>query len=257
MKYHSRKIAFAALLTSIALGHQAPSQNPDSSLKPLYQATGNEAVLEGTITVAGKIPSGKKLDMIADPVCVELNQDPIWQPILVNGDKLQDVVVFVKKGEPLEIYRFEQPSSQVVLEHQNCQYSPHVFGIRVGQQLVVNNRDMTHHNTHPVPKNNQEWNQTQPAGGAPLVKSFVRPEVPFLIKDNQHPWEKSYVGVFSHPFFAVSDEFGNFQIRGLPPGTYTLVAWHETLAQQDVEVTLVPGEIRKIDFTFKPVVLKP
>ncbi|HEV8368683.1 MAG TPA: carboxypeptidase regulatory-like domain-containing protein [Pyrinomonadaceae bacterium] len=257
MNPHMWKIGIAALLITLAWGHQAASQNPDSPSKPLYQPTGNEAVLEGTISINGVVPSPKKIDMSADSICVQLNKDPIWQPILVNGDKLQNVLVFIKKGDPLEVYRFEQPDSDVLLEHRDCEYLPHILGMRVGQRLVINNRDLTQHNTHPTPRSNPEWNQSQPANSEPLVKSFARTEVSIPFKDNQHPWERAYVAVLDHPFFAVTDAFGNFQIRGLPPGTYTLVAWHETLAQQDVEITLVPGEIRKVDFTFKPIVLKP
>jgi hypothetical protein len=57
--------------------------------------------------------------------------------------------------------------------------------------------------------------------------------------------------VFAHPFFAVSDQLGNYEIRGLPAGTYKLVAWHEKLGEQELEITVVPGESRKIDFTFE------
>jgi hypothetical protein len=88
-------------------------------------------------------------------------------------------------------------------------------------------------------------------GGAPLVKMFARQEVPIPFKCNQHPWEKAYVGVFNHPFFAISDMFGRYEIRGIPPGSYKLVAWHEKLGEQETEITLVPGEVRNLDFAFK------
>jgi hypothetical protein len=54
----------------------------------------------------------------------------------------------------------------------------------------------------------------------------------------------------AHPFFAVSDESGRFEIRGLPPGTYKLVVWHERLGEQELEITVTPGETRNADFTF-------
>ena len=84
----------------------------------------------------------------------------------------------------------------------------------------------------------------------PVVKIFTRPEMFIPFKCNQHPWEKAYVSVMDHPFFAVSDGLGRFEIRGLPPGSYTLVVWHERLGEQQVEITLSPGENRNADFTF-------
>jgi hypothetical protein len=125
--------------------------------------------------------------------------------------------------------------------------------MRVGQVLRILNGDPTAHNTHPTPKLNVEWNQTQPPGGEPLTKTFARQEQLVPFKCNQHPWEKGWVGVMAHPFFAVSDEIGKYEIRGLPPGTYTLVAWHEGLDDQQVEITLAPGEIRRFDFAFSVV----
>src|SRR4030095_6262499 len=96
------------------------------------------------------------------------------------------------------------------------------------------------HNTHPVPQNNPEWNQTQPPGSPPLVKTFKRPEKLVPFKDNQHPWQRAYVRVVEHPFFAVSDEQGNFKIEGLPPGQYKVVAWHERFGEKSVDITLLP-----------------
>ena len=112
------------------------------------------------------------------------------------------------------------------------------------------NSDNTHHNTHPVPKINAEWNQTQPPQSAPIVKAFSHEEALIPVKCNQHPWEKAFLGVLNHPFFAISSETGSYEIRGLPPGTYKLVGWHEAFDEQELEITLGPGETRRIDFTF-------
>ena len=193
----------------------------------------------------------KRYDMTADPVCVEQNRKPVYtNDLLVNEQRVLNTFIYVKDGEPLNNFRFEVPESEVTLAHVNCSYSPHVLGIRVGQRLSIVNSDATVHNTHPTPKLNPEWNMSQAAGGPPYVTTFNRQELFIPIKDNQHPWERAYLGVFDHPFFAVSDNFGSYEIRGLPPGKYTLVAWHERLGKQELEITVVPGESQKIDFTF-------
>jgi hypothetical protein len=62
---------------------------------------------------------------------------------------------------------------------------------------------------------------------------------------------RSYVGVLPHPFFAVTGADGAFQLTGLPPGTYTVEAWHETLGRQTQSVTIGAKEAGAVAFTFK------
>lgn len=226
-----------------------PQTPAEQSEKPLYRPTGKEAALVGSITVPGKTPKPMKIDMAADPICMQVNPNPERQPFVTNEGGLLDAFVYLK-GESLQAYKFALPDSDVILQHVNCQYAPHVFGLRVGQKFIVLNNDPTHHNTHPVPKINQEWNQTQAPAGEPIVKTFAREEAMIPIKCNQHPWEKTYVGVMSHPFFAVSDQLGNYEISGLPAGTYKLMVAHEAFSEQELEITLAAGEIRRVDFVF-------
>lgn len=235
----------AALLDSVFV-----SQTPaPPSEKPLYRTTGNEATLFGLITVKGTRPKLKKIDMAADPVCGEINHKREQEWLLTNDDKLMNAFVYVT-GDPVKAHRFELPASDVALQRVNCQFSPRVFGLRVGQNLVIWNRDPTHHNVHPVPKLNVEWNFTQAPQSPPVVKTFAREEALILIKCNQHPWERAFVGVMDHPFFAVSNELGSYEISGLPAGSYKFVAFHEAFEEQQMEITLVAGENRRIDFTF-------
>lgn len=237
------------LVPALALSSPAAAQTPPE--KQLYQPRGNEAVLAGTIMVNGPIPKPPRIEMSADPVCFELNPRAQLKWIVTNGNRLQNALVYIKNSAAFEAYRFELPDSEVVLQRRNCEYSPHVLALRVGQRLAIVNSDQTVHNTHPTPKLNQEWNASQAPQSPPLMKTFTRSELLIAFKCNQHPWERAYVSVFDHPFFAVSDELGNFEIRGLPAGTYTLVVWHEKLGEQEVELTVVAGENRKVDFTFE------
>lgn len=240
-------LGIAALLAVAAL-----SAGQEASVlvaKKPYVRTGYEVTLSGTITLTGKRPKPLRIDTSADPVCSQVNPDISTEWIVGQKGKLANVFVYVK-SEALNAYTFEQPTSEAVLEHKGCSYVPHVLGIRVGQLLTIVNGDPTTHNTHPTPKINGEWNQSQPSGGTPITKSFKHGEMFIPFKCNQHPWEKAYVGVFDHPFFAISDEFGNYRIEGLPPGQYTVVAWHERFAEKTIEITFVPGEARDISFSF-------
>ncbi len=244
-------LLFLVFLSSGSLAAlQDRKQETPAPNKPLYQPTGNEATLTGSIIANGEVPRAMRYDMTADPVCVEINRDPVYlEDLLVSQQRVVNTFVYVK-SEALNAYRFDVPDSEVTLAHKNCGYSPRILGIRAGQRLAIVNNDPTAHNTHPTPKYNPEWNMSQAVGSEPFLKSFSRAEQFIPVKDNQHPWERAMVGVFDHPFFAVSDEFGNFEIRGVPPGKYKLVVWHERLGEQEMEITILGGENRKIDFTF-------
>lgn len=228
----------------LSVGQEA---NVSATRKP-YVRTGYEVMLSGTITLTGKRPKPRQIDMSADPVCYDVNADPNTDSVVGQKGKLANVFVYVK-SETLSAYTFAQSHGEALLQHKGCRYVPHLLGLRVGQLLTILNSDPTTHNTHPTSKLNAEWNQSQPPGGT-LTKSFEHAELAISFKDNQHPWEKAYVGVFDHPFFAISDEFGNYRIEGLPPGRYTVVAWHETFGEKTVDYTFVPGEARDISFNF-------
>jgi hypothetical protein len=222
-----------------------------SAGKRAYVRTGNEGKLSGTITFGGKRLKPRRIDMSADLVCYQVNPEPKTEEIVGSKGKLGNVFVYVT-GATLDSYTFDQPGSPVVLEHKGCRYVPHVLGLQVGQPLTILNRDPTYHNSHPTSSNNPEWNQTQSPGSPPLKTTFAQPDF-VRFKDNQHPWQEAYVGVFAHPFFAISDQSGNYRIEGLPPGQYTVVVRHETLGEKAFEITLVPGESRDLNISFDSV----
>ena len=114
----------------------------------------------------------------------------------------------------------------------------------------IANSDPTTHNIHPLPKTNREWNISMPPKSENLKRSFSQPEI-IPVKCNVHPWMRSYVGVFKHPFFAVSGKDGSFEIKGLPPGEYTIEAWHEKFGTQEQKLRMTPKESKTIEFTFK------
>lgn len=238
------RLAVFTLLLSLA----AVSLTTRGQEKIPYFPTGNEANVAGTIKIKGALPKPKLIDMTADPQCQDLNRKPLTESVIANQGRLANVFIYVK-GDPLNAYSFPMPDSEVILNQRACSFEPHVFGLRVGQPLRIINSDPTVHNVHPTPKLNQEWNFSQAPYAPPMVKTFPRAEVMIPIKCNQHPWMKAYAGVMNHPYFAVSDKSGKFEIRGLPAGTYKVVAWHELFGEQEMDVTLAPGENRTVDFT--------
>lgn len=213
-------------------------------------ATG--AAVRGTVHIEGKVPPAKTISMNADPACAKLHPSPVvTQEVMADakGD-LENVIVFVSDG--LGDRTFDPPSQPVVVEQKGCMYEPHVLAVRANQTLEVVNDDRTSHNIHPVPANNREWNKAEPPGSK-MDEVFAREEVAIPVKCNVHPWMRGYIAVFKHPYFAVTGKDGTFDLSNLPPGTYTIKAWHEKLGTSTQTVTIGANETKEINFVFKAI----
>jgi len=210
------------------------------------------ASVRGIVRFDGKVPVAKTISMGADPVCVKEHPSPVLaQEVMADakGD-LQNVIVFVSDG--LGDRTFDPPSQPAVVEQKGCMYQPHVLAVRANQPLELVNDDSTSHNIHPVPANNREWNKAEPPGSK-MEEAFAREEVAIPVKCNVHPWMRGYIAVFKHPYFAVTGKDGAFDLSNLPPGTYTIKAWHEKLGTATQTVTIGANETKEISFVFKAI----
>jgi plastocyanin len=204
------------------------------------------ASVSGTVKFDGTAPKPVKIDMSQDPACKGTNQS---ETLVADGGNLSNVFVYVKEG--LGNRTFDTPKDPVSLDQQGCRYHPHVLGVMVGQTLEIKNDDPTTHNIHPTPANNREWNESQPPKAAALEKTFGREEIMLPVKCNQHPWMKMYINVVKTPFYAVTGADGKYEIKGLPPGDYTLAFVQEKLGEQTQKVTLAAKDSKTVDATFK------
>jgi plastocyanin len=208
------------------------------------------AAVVGKVKFQGTLPQPVKVSMNADPSCAKLHPGPAMSQDFVTGsdNTLGNVIVFISDG--LGSRTFDMPTEEVSFEQKGCMYEPHVVALRANQKLKMMNGDNTTHNIHPIPANNREWNKAEPAGST-MEESFPREEIAIPVKCNVHPWMKSYIAVFKHPYFAVTGKDGSFQLPNLPPGEYTVEAWHEKLGTMTQKITIVAGESKTVDFTFK------
>lgn len=206
----------------------------------------------GTVKLDGTPPKMKIINMAAEPDCAKdhANSPAMTQDVLTgeNG-ALENVVVYLQ-GD-FSGYKFDEPTTPVTIDQKGCMYEPHVLALRTGQPLDVVNSDPVTHNIHPVPKDNREWNESQPPGASPIMQSFAREEVAIPVKCNVHPWMKAYMAVLNNPYFQVTGKDGSFDLKDVPPGTYKLIAWHELYGMQEQDITVGPKESKAATFTFK------
>ena len=198
--------------------------------------------IQGKITFDGKAPKMKSLRMDADPVCVANNEVAPRREwlILDENNGLKNVLVFVKESSAGSSLagEFNLPENPAVIDQNGCIYVPHVLGVMVGQKLDILNSDGTLHNIHALPKVNKEFNNAMPRSKKRMTVQFDKSEAPFKVKCDVHPWMGAFIGVFDHPYFAVTGDDGSYVISGLEPGVYVIEAWHEKLGSQTANVTV-------------------
>lgn len=204
--------------------------------------------LRGTVRFEGPLPSPTKIPVAGFPECANPRQEDT--DVLVRDGFVQNAFVYIKSG--LEDYAFPEESGEVVLDQKGCLYEPRVIGLRVGQTVVVKNSDAMLHNVHAQPKRSRSFNLAMTKGAQDLRKSFSEPEVMVGFRCDVHPWMRAYAGVLPHPAFAVTDANGQFEIKNIPPGTYTVAIWHERLGLMQQEVSLDPQEQKTISFVMPP-----
>jgi len=233
--------------------------NKNGSGSEAVAYSGPTGTVTGVVSFNGTAPAPKKIDSSADPVCGQKNPNLETEDTVVKDGKLANVFVYIKDGTTTDgkkvgDFKWDTPTTAAQLDQNGCHYRPHVLGVQTNQKISITNSDPTTHNIHPTPKQNPEWNQSQPNGAAPIEKSFARYEVLVPVKCNQHPWMKSYIGVMKTPFFAVSADNGSFTIKGVPAGKYTVAAWHEGGAEgttKTIEVTVPANGSATADFAFE------
>jgi hypothetical protein len=245
-----RLVVFSILaLGLIGCGRSADKTAPAPPAPPVDPATA--ATVIGTVKFEGAPPVLSPIDMSAAPACVKANPKPVVPPVVVKGahDALANVVIFVKSG--LGHYRYPAPQTPVVLDQEGCMYVPRVVALMVGQPFEVANHDLTLHDVHPMLRNNPSWDRSQLPGSAPVKSTFASPEFAASIGCMIHPWMQAYLFVFDQPYFAVTSKDGDFALKNLPPGTYTIEAWHEGNEPIDQTVVLGAKESKSISFTFQ------
>lgn len=235
-RIHSRLVI--AAVCSVVLAACGGSGSGGGAERPAPNARPDgPGVVTGKISFEGEPPARTPVRMAADPNCTPSEAQALSETTIVGPDGgLQNVFIHIKDGLGDRVY--ETPTTPIMLDQVGCRYEPHVFGVFVGQPIEIHNSDPTLHNVHAIPKANDEFNFGQQPKTPPVTRTFDEPEIGVSFRCDVHGWMRSYANVVTHPFFAVTKEDGMFEIKGLPPGTYTIEAWHERLGTQTQQITI-------------------
>ncbi len=242
-----------SILVAACLVVLLPAMAGGEDAKPWDPALGT-ATITGAVKFDGKKPRMRPIDMAgADEKCAEIHGGKRLKPetVVVNKNgTLRNVFVWVKTG--VEGWSFPMPEGDALLDQKGCWYMPHVQGMRKGQSLSIKTSDPTAHNVHGYAKVNRPFNRSQPAGAANVTIRMRRDEAspPMKVKCDIHPWMNAFVAVVDHPYFAVTGPDGSFELANLPPGTYTIEAWHEKYDVMEQTVTIADNESQTLEFTY-------
>ena len=209
-----------------------------------------EPLVSGVIKFEGTPPKRKHVHM--DEASRKLyDKPPRDENILISkSGEIQNVFVYIKSG--LEPKEYPIPKEYKLLDQEKSMFHPRVQGLIVGQTFKSRNSDPYIHNVRSMSRKNRPFNIGQPAKSEDRQKVFKKAEWPIQLQCDFHRWMKAFVFVMDHPFFAVSNKKGQFSIKNLPAGKYTISAWHEEFGEQEKEISVGASGEAKIDFTFKP-----
>lgn len=212
----------------------------------------NGGTIVGLVRFDGPVPAAERLDVTTkEDVC---HRDPINSEKLVVSEDygVRWAVVWIEKiteGKP-----FPAPDSddddRPTLDQVGCLFKPHVVVVPRGQRLLIRNSDGVLHNVHTWPKKNRSKNVAMPGTIKEMTLKFRRHER-IRVTCDVHSWMEAWIVVAEHPYFAVSDENGEFKLTDVPPGAYTLQLWHETLGEHEQQITVKPNAETRVEFTLR------
>jgi hypothetical protein len=227
-----------ALMAAACLLTASPDRNPDGEIR-------------GRVKFQGSRPAMPLIDFSSNPRCerAHLHKQVHEETIVVNPNgTLRNTLVWLKTGVPQR--RWETPVTSATLDQIGCIYQPHVLALMTNQDLEIRNSDPMNHNVHLESTVNLGSSEMQFPRGESIHKRFLRQEVWIPVACSVHPWMHAYIAVIAHPFFAVTGADGVFELKGIPPGDYTLEAVQEKLGRKDERITVQAGQVRAKDFLY-------
>jgi hypothetical protein len=195
-------------------------------------AVADGGTVQGKVTYDGPVPTRKIIPTKDKATCGDIREEP---EIVVGSDKgVLDAVVYLKgvqKGKA-----WQKPAKPPEIVNEKCVFVPHVQAVPVGS-LVIVNADPVMHNTHGFLGKATVFNVALPMKGQRIERKITKPGL-MRVECDAHGWMLAWVFGAENPYYAVTAKDGAFKITDVPPGSYTLVAWHELTGENEMPVTV-------------------
>lgn len=236
------RMLFSCLAPVVVLTTLTP---PAYSYQEITVADGG--TITGKVVFQGSPPPMKTIIPTKDQeVCGGIREEP---QIILNEDRgLQDAVVFLKAVESGKAW--EQSATTPDLTNRKCNFVPHVQVAPVGSDLEIISADPVLHATHGFLGKRTVFSVTLPNQGdrvkRPLKKSGV-----VRVECDAHGWMLGWIYVADNPYYGLTGKDGTFAITDVPPGAYTLVAWHEYTGFTETPVIVKAKEVVSVQIELK------
>jgi len=215
-----RAVLFAVAIVALVAGLATPGVALGGSIK-------------GTVVLKGATPELRKLAVTIDQYVCGKEKSP--EDLLVSPQGgIRNAVVWLDKA-PAGSAGEALPST-TTMDQKDCSFAPRVVIVPAGGRIDFLNSDRLLHNLHSTPSANPPFNRTQPKGRT-IAISFSHPEI-IRVTCDLHSWMRGWVVVAEHPFYALTDPAGQFTLRGLAPGRYTVRVWQERLGTSSKDIVV-------------------
>jgi len=222
--------------------------------------TGEPGSLTGTILFDGPKPDlaplvGKGASRVDSAICAATEAIPDESLVVSDQGGIANVFVYMTK-KPKGM-KFAPPESLAALDQQACLFKPHTLVFWSGIEFELKNSDKVAHNIDAKPAANGGFNENMPPG-ASVTKSFRNTEaLPFQSTCAIHPWMRFWTLVVDHPYFAVTDADGKFEIPNLPAGKHKFRVFQERVTgggqlERGIEVVVSPGQATTVEWKYPP-----